>query len=84
MIVLTRLYVSFKKGTRNTILMWPRRGWMEVVLNAKLGQISDENDLVYDISNRQWSSEQYAFKYYDDTDTEQVKKIIKETIDLKR
>ena len=80
----TRLYVSFKKGTRNTISMWPRRGWMEVVLNAKLGQISDDNDLVYDISNRQWSSEQYAFKYYDDTDTEQVKKIIKETIDLKR
>lgn len=83
-IVPTRVYVSFKMGNRNTISMWPRRGWLEVVLNAKLGQLSDDLDLVYDISNRQWSSEQYAFKFYGDTDEKLAQDIIKQVIDLKR
>ncbi len=80
----TKLYVTFKYGKRNTLSLWPRSGWLEVTLNAKLGTIKDKNDMIYDISNRQWSSEQYAFKFYSDTDIEAVKDIIKQTIDLKR
>ena len=53
---------SFKKNKKkNTVSLWPKDGWIEVVLAVKLGQIIDENDLVYDISNRKWSSSQYAF-----------------------
>ena len=80
----TRLYVVFKKGKRNTISLWPRSEWIEVVLNAKIGQIVDDSGTIYDISNRQWSSEQYAFKYYEDTDINIVKGIISQTIALKK
>ncbi len=80
----TRLYVTFKKNKKkNTVSLWPKDGWIEVVLTAKLGQIIDENDLVYDISNRKWSSSQYAFKFFDNTDLTVVRNIIKQTIDLK-
>lgn len=77
-------YVSYKKENRNRFAIWPKSGWIEVVLNAKLGQIHDDHDLIYDISNRKWSAEQYAFKFYDDTDVETVKSIIKQVIDLKK
>lgn len=53
-------------------------------MKAKIGQIHDNNNLLYDITNRQWISEQYAFKYYSDTDTEIVKDIIKQTLELKK
>jgi len=79
----TQLYVVFKKNKHNTISLWPRRGWMEVVLNAKLGQLKDKNDMIYDISNRKWSSVQYAFKLYSDSDDEAVKDILTQTIKLK-
>ena len=78
------LYVSYKMGKRNVISIWPKKNWLEIVLNAKLGQIIDENDLIYDISNRKWSSEQYAFKLYRDTNTEAVREIIQQVIDLKK
>lgn len=77
-------YVSFKKGKRNRFAIWPKSGWMEVVLNAKIGQIDDKYDLIYDISNRKWTAEQYAFKLYDDTNIDAVKDILKQTIDLKK
>lgn len=59
-----KLYVSFKYEKKNTVSLWPKSGWIEVVLNAKLGQINDSHNIIYDISNRKWSSEQYAFKFY--------------------
>ncbi len=77
-------YVTFKKGNRNTISLWPKSGWIEVVLNAKSGQITDKNDMICDISNRKWTSNQYAFKFFDDTDLENAKNIIKQTLDLKK
>ena len=80
----TKLYVTYKYGKKNTVSLWPKSDWIEITLNAKLGTLTDDNDLIYDISNRQWSSEQYAFKYYDDTDDMIVKNIVKQTIDLKR
>ena len=43
-----------------------------------------KNGLVYDISNRKWSSEQYAFKFYSDTDMDAVKDIIEQTYLLKK
>ncbi len=78
------LYVTFKKGKNNTVSLWPRDGWIEVVLNAKLGQVKDDNGIMYDISNRQWSSEQYAFKLFDDTDADAVRNLLEQTIKLKK
>lgn len=77
-------YVTFKLNKKNVISLWPYKGWIEVVLNAKLGTINDKNGLIYDISNRKWSSEQYAFKFYDDTDMDAVKDIIEQTYLLKK
>lgn len=79
-----KLYVTFKKGKKNTVSLWPRDGWIEVVLNAKLGQIKDESGVMYDISNRKWSSEQYAFKFFDDSDDRTVKELLEQTIKLKQ
>ena len=79
-----KLYVTFKKGKNNTVSLWPRDGWIEVVLNAKLGQIKDDSGIMYDISNRKWTSEQYAFKLFDDTDDETVRKLLEQTIKLKQ
>lgn len=79
-----KLYVSFKYDKKNTVSLWPKSGWIEVVLNAKLGQINDSHNIIYDISNRKWSSEQYAFKFYPNTDLAIVKDIIEQTINLKR
>ena len=79
-----QLYVTFKKGKSNTVSMWPKDGWIEVVLNAKLGQIKDDDGLLYDISNRKWSAAQYAFRFYDDTDEAAAKKLIEQTINLKK
>lgn len=77
-------YVTFKLNKKNVISLWPYKGWIEVVLNAKLGTINDNNGLLYDISNRKWSSEQYAFKFYDDTDMDAVKNIVEQTYLLKK
>lgn len=77
-------YVTFKYGKGNTISLWPKDGWIEVVLNAKLGTIKDNNGMIYDISNRKWSAAQYAFKFFDDTDVDAAKNLIAQTLDLKR
>lgn len=79
-----QLYVTFKKGKNNTVSMWPKDGWIEVVLNVKLGQIKDEAGLLYDISNRKWSAAQYAFRFYDGTEEDAAKKLIEQTILLKK
>ncbi len=79
----TRQYVTFKvRKKKNTVSMWPKNGWVEVILNAKLGQLNDNHGLIYDISNRKWSAAQYAFKFYPDTDIKAVKDIIEQTIKL--
>ena len=78
-----QLYVTFKKGKNNTVSMWPKDGWIEVVMNAKLGQIKDDDGLSYDISNRKWSAAQYAFRFYDDTDESSARNLIEQTIKLK-
>lgn len=78
-------YVAFKMGNqKNVSSLWPRSRWIEVVLPVKLGQIDFGTDIVYDISNRKWTSEQYAFKFYDDTDPNVVKDIINKVVCLKR
>lgn len=77
-------YVTFKMDKKNVFALWPRDGWIEVVLNAKLGTIDDKNGLIYDISNRKWTSEQYAFKFFADTDMDVVKDILNQTNSLKK
>lgn len=80
-------YVAFKKGEGkncNIVCLWPKSGWIEVVMSAKQGSIQDDSGLVYDISNRQWQSAQCAFRFNEDTDVEWVKNIIKQICDLKK
>ena len=55
-----------------------------MVLNVKLGSIKDESGLVYDISNRQWPSAQYALRFNEDTDMEIVKNIVKQICAIKK
>ena len=56
-------YLSYKLGKNNVVALWPKDGWIEVVLGAKLGTLRDENGLIYDISNRKWSAAQYALNF---------------------
>lgn len=76
----TKLYVSFKRGKGNVVSVWPKDGWVEVVLCAKLGTIKDPSELIYDISNRKWSAAQYALKYFPDTDMDAVRQILKQVV----
>ncbi len=81
----TQCYVTFKRGAKhNTVSLWPKSGWIEVVLHAKIGQLNDDAGLIYDISNRRWTSAQYAFKFNQDTDMDVVRDLVKQTLALKR
>lgn len=77
-------YVAFKLGKGNVFSLWPKDGWIEVALNAKLGTIKDDNGIIYDISNRKWTATQYAFKYNEYVDDEKARGIIIQTLELKR
>ena len=77
-------YVTYKLDKKNVFSLWPHDGWIEVVLNAKLGTISDTHELIYDISNRKWTSEQYAMKFSDNVDIGGVKDILLQTYNLKK
>lgn len=78
-----KLYVAFKKNDKNTISIWPKSGWIEVVLTVRTGQLKNDYGLVYDITNRKWSSCHYAFRFTSNTDTSVAKEIIKQNIELK-
>ncbi len=78
----TKLYSTFKLGKRKTISVWPKSKWIEVILNAKIGQINDPYGLLYDITNRKWSAAQYAFKFSSETNLEIVRDYINQMIDI--
>ena len=77
------IYVALKKNKHNVFCFWAKSGWIEVVLNAKKGELQDDSGLIYDISNRKWSASQYAFRFYDDMDIDAVKNILTQTLKLK-
>lgn len=79
-----KLYLAFKINGRNILSMWSRSNWSELVLSARIGRISDNNGLVYDISNRKWISEQYALRYTEETDVAAVQDLAQQLIALKR
>ncbi len=76
-------YITFKKIKSNTVSFWPKNNWVEVVFNAKMGQLNDPNSLLIDIRNRKWSAAHYALKYYADTDIQAVKDLMEQTLALK-
>ena len=82
-IVPRRNYVAFKLKNKNVVSLWPRANSIEVVLNAKQGTITDTHNMTYDITNRKWTSEQYAFKFNDETNITDAKDLITETYKLK-
>ena len=77
-------YVTFKKNGGNTVSVWPKSDFIEVVLNAKTGQLTDPGELLYDITNRKWSAAHYAFRFYEDTNTEAAMTLVDQTIKLKK
>ena len=79
----SKIYVGIFNGKINLFSLWPRKNSIEVVLKAKLGTINDPYGIIYDISNRKWSTEQYAIKVYDDSDFEAVKAILLQVYNLK-
>ncbi|MBQ3679413.1 MAG: GIY-YIG nuclease family protein [Succinivibrio sp.] len=78
-----KLYVAFSKNKKYVATLWPKKSWIEVVLASKRNTLNDPEDLTYDISNRKWSSSQYAIRVYDDTDLDAVKKLIEQTASQK-
>jgi predicted transport protein len=76
----TKNYIAFKRNKKHNIIsLWPKENAIEVVLNAKLGTIKDESGTMYDISNRLWSSAQYAFRFDENSDEAIVKNLILQT-----
>ena len=78
----TQNYVTFKKSGNNTVSVWPKRGCVEVVLNAKKGQIENTGELLYDITSRKGSAAHFAFRFAEDTKIEDAKSLIVQTIKL--
>ena len=74
-------YVGFKKANSmyNILSVWPKENSVEIVLNAKRGNIQDPEELTYDISNRRWSAAQYALRFDENTNIEYLKNIIRQT-----
>jgi len=58
---------------------WLRKGTIEVVLAAKRGEIVDSYGITYDISNRKWSSEQYALMLKPDSNFDDIMDLIRRT-----
>lgn len=77
-------YVAFKMGKSNFIMAWPKEGWIEIVLGARLGTLRDDKGMIYDISNRKWSSSQYALKVFEDTDMDAVRDLLLQTYNIRR
>ena len=50
---------------------------------ATLHTITDTHNMTYDITNRKWTSEQYAFKFNDETNITDAKDLITQTYKLK-
>jgi len=75
----TKMYISFKnENKKNVVAFWLKKDWIEVILNAKLGTLKDPYGIVYDISNRKWSSEQYAVKIKPGVDLDEVMELIRQ------
>lgn len=74
-----KLYVAYKKDKKhNLVAIWPKSGWVEVVLCTKLGTLTDDTDSIYDISNRQWSNAQYAMRFDSNTDVNTLLNLIRQ------
>lgn len=70
-------------NNKNVVSLWSRSNSIEVVLNAKQGTITDTHNMAYDITNRKWTSEQYAFKFNEETNITDAKDLITQTYKLK-
>ena len=66
----------------NIVALWPKKDWIEVVLNMKIGELNDQLNLAYDISNRKWPSAQYAVHFDENTDVDYVMDLIKQSYRL--
>lgn len=78
-VVCRKNYIAFKKNrTKNVIDIWLKKDWLEVVFALKQGELFDSENLTYDISNRLWSSEQYAMRVDKKTDMNYVLELVRQ------
>ncbi|MGN0797782.1 MAG: DUF5655 domain-containing protein [Christensenellales bacterium] len=83
-VVYTKCYVAFKKNsTKNVVDIWLKKDWLEIVFALKQGELIDSQNLTYDITNRQWSSEQYAMRVDKNVDISYVLELIRQTYSKK-
>lgn len=83
-VVYTKWYVAFKKNsTKNVVDIWLKKDWLEIVFALKQGELIDSQNLTYDITNRQWSSEQYAMRVDKNVDISYVLELIRQTYSKK-
>lgn len=76
----TKLYTTFKsENKRNVVDLWLKKDWVEVVLALKKGELLDNENLAYDISNRLWSATQYAFRFDKNTDIDYAMNLIRQS-----
>ena len=74
-----KFYLGYKIDAKhNVVALWPKKDWIEVVLNVKIGELNDTYGLAYDISNRKWPSAQYAIHFDENTDIDDVVGLIKQ------
>lgn len=75
----TKNYIVYKKDAKHNIFsLWLKKDWIEVCLHLKQGKLIDNENLTYDISNRQWTNCQYAFKFSKNIDMDYAVDLIKQ------
>ena len=78
-----KFYLGYKIDAKhNIVALWPKKDWIEVVLNMKIGELNDQLNLAYDISNRKWPASQYAIHFDENTDVDYVIDLIKQSYRL--
>ena len=71
-------YLGYKiDSTHNVVSLWPKKDWIEVVLNVKLGEIDDPYNIMYDITNRKWPSAHYAVHFDENMNVDDVVDLIR-------
>ena len=74
-----KLYLGYKVDAKHNIIsLWPKKNWVEIVLNLKIGELNDPLNMAYDISNRQWPAAQYAVKYDENVEIDDVMDLVKQ------
>jgi len=83
-IVARKIYIACKfrgkniRKTPNICSLFFKRGWFEICLGLKSGELNNQAGLAYDISNRGWSATEWAIKMTKDTNMDDAMDYIRQ------